>query len=776
MKLRWLVLAALTATMHGQAARYDNSVTQPAGNVPPGAAAPVYTVPNAIITVCGYPAVGEPCTNTVPIFQDQALTIPQDQPFSADAIGRFGFWITAGQYSYSIQTQSGKNVGTFALTLTAGPQGPGGPGCGAAQCIVTSPTDNQVITQPVVTGNQTSLNVNSLNGVLNAASYCTTPGTLDQTCIENAAAVGNGRTIYVPAGNYSGTISTINRSNFHLNLDPSANLNYALSMSGGGFSVSNTVVVAGSVSSGTTTIPGDFTGYSAGQLVVVEQVDNVGTVPVDFMTVVSGTAFQLTVSSPLRFSYSNPHVSKISNIAKITGTIANNAQTISGNYTAQFASGDIIRIENTAGTDSPNGGAFYFEYARVASINSSAITLETGVHSTFGNPWIAKVNVLSNVTFEGYGFIETLAVTNARDLRMSGLRTNVNINQYIYDGQFTNLKGVTSNPSAFYFTFIWNSSISNVVTYGAVGTTDNGNMKILGVQGVSVSNIATWQGTDPSEGEYPLMYDFNYTPYSLWNASDTLTSAAVGSSMGIGGASVFIGGMRNSSIAALTNTGNITLVASKNLTIDGLTSTGQILIQTGNAYHMNNFTADSMAIGQFTPVSDSDFSNFTIAGGASENGGSAVNVLGGSNDRFVHGEFTQSNLTFNTINATATSNNMYYEDIQDYAGTNLLFSVHTNGFGSHTFVGNRFASTVQGPFNAAKFVGISAPGTSTFGTLSATSLSLGGGAAITNSSNIPLVGTQVVGQVTCQLLVGPPPIQGHCSSAVSAGGACTCVP
>jgi hypothetical protein len=39
---------------------------------------------------------------------------------------------------------------------------------------------------------QTTLVVQSVNGALNAARYCTTPGTLDQTCIQNAAAAATG--------------------------------------------------------------------------------------------------------------------------------------------------------------------------------------------------------------------------------------------------------------------------------------------------------------------------------------------------------------------------------------------------------------------------------------------------------------------------------------------------------------------------------------------------------------------------------------------------------
>jgi hypothetical protein len=122
MKLRYLALALLSGTMFGQAVRFDSSVTQPATNVPAGSSAALYTVPNAIVTVCGYPAAGIPCSNTVPIYLDQLESTQLAQPIAADAMGRFGLWIPPGQYSYNVQTQSGRNVGSFPLSLTS-PQG-----------------------------------------------------------------------------------------------------------------------------------------------------------------------------------------------------------------------------------------------------------------------------------------------------------------------------------------------------------------------------------------------------------------------------------------------------------------------------------------------------------------------------------------------------------------------------------------------------------------------------------------------------------------------------
>jgi hypothetical protein len=126
MKRLLIVLLCLSGVCLGQGARLDSHVTTSSTDVPWGASAPLYTVPYSMITICAYPNNGEPCTNTVPIFQDPALTIPQANPIESDNQGRFGFWVTPGQYSYSIVSPTGKYMGTFITTIAGGGGGGGG--------------------------------------------------------------------------------------------------------------------------------------------------------------------------------------------------------------------------------------------------------------------------------------------------------------------------------------------------------------------------------------------------------------------------------------------------------------------------------------------------------------------------------------------------------------------------------------------------------------------------------------------------------------------------
>lgn len=128
------IMAALLffgASAFGQAYRYDSNITTPAKNTPPGAQAPIYTMPYANVYVCGYPATpsGSLCTNRVPVYSDQGLTTPIAQPVMADGLGAFGFWVAPGFYTYSVQSSAGAYVGTYTISLIGvGPAGPTGPG------------------------------------------------------------------------------------------------------------------------------------------------------------------------------------------------------------------------------------------------------------------------------------------------------------------------------------------------------------------------------------------------------------------------------------------------------------------------------------------------------------------------------------------------------------------------------------------------------------------------------------------------------------------------
>jgi hypothetical protein len=121
-RFSWLIpiLLLLALPASGQGVRYDGNVFTAASNVPYGAQAPMYTLPFAKISICAYPASGGPCTNYASVYADQGMTMLLTPPLVADAQGRYGFWTTAGTYSYSVVTAAGVYVGTYIANLGAG--------------------------------------------------------------------------------------------------------------------------------------------------------------------------------------------------------------------------------------------------------------------------------------------------------------------------------------------------------------------------------------------------------------------------------------------------------------------------------------------------------------------------------------------------------------------------------------------------------------------------------------------------------------------------------
>ncbi len=90
-----LLFLLLPLAAFGQGAHFDSNAFTTATNTPVGAQAPLYSVPNAKVTVCAYPVipVNAVCTNKVTIYSDQSLTDVMANPLIADGQGRFGFWV-----------------------------------------------------------------------------------------------------------------------------------------------------------------------------------------------------------------------------------------------------------------------------------------------------------------------------------------------------------------------------------------------------------------------------------------------------------------------------------------------------------------------------------------------------------------------------------------------------------------------------------------------------------------------------------------------------------
>jgi hypothetical protein len=543
---------------------------------------------------------------------------------------------------------------------------------------------------------------------INAAQYCSTSATLDQTCIENAvAADSSGVSIYVPAGSYSGTTSTLSYSNasvsgIHLILDPGTSLNYSLNISGPGYYRSNTINSTGTYSIGTSTFSGNFSAFSSCSKVMIEPVSPTSSnqIGVEFFTIQSANNSQLTINSSTRFEYSSPNISCIAGASQYSGNVASGSNSIPGDFTATLAKGDYVRFDNTSGTDSPGGtSTAYFEIARVADITTSALTLEANVHANYTNPWLVKMNLLSNVSVSGQeGFIQTFNEYFVAASSIENIHTTSYNGLYLYNFKHA---GVTadsesSKPVGYGITFAWHGTVANINVYGGESSTDNGTFKAAQVQDVSISNLNTWFDTATSEGAYGFMVDYNFTPYAIWNANDTIN----GVSVNIYG-QAYLAGLRNSTISGFTSINGIEFLRSANLLATAVNSGGLMTFRSGMGYQFSGFYANAMSFGDDDAVTNSAFTNFSI--------GNGVKALlpartvwirsGSSNLTFRDGVFAPEiyvGAASFFIN-DASNTGLFFDNIIDNASGGGT-SVYNPGGAPISLGVSRFVKPVQGPF------------------------------------------------------------------------------
>ena len=117
---------------------FGNFIWTGSKNAPVGASVPILVIPYSKVTVCANPPtpLTGVCTNTAAIFSDSGLTHAVSQPITTDALGQFGFYLSAGTYAYSVQNGNNQWLGNQVFTVGA----PGSP-------VITLPSVGDVQAQ-----------------------------------------------------------------------------------------------------------------------------------------------------------------------------------------------------------------------------------------------------------------------------------------------------------------------------------------------------------------------------------------------------------------------------------------------------------------------------------------------------------------------------------------------------------------------------------------------------------------------------------------------------
>ena len=92
----------------------------------------LYSVPNATINWCNFPANGVPCTNKATTYSGITLATPcststqvtltgsSNCVATTDPYGNWGVWVAAGTYTFTITIPNGNSIGPFTVTLSSG--------------------------------------------------------------------------------------------------------------------------------------------------------------------------------------------------------------------------------------------------------------------------------------------------------------------------------------------------------------------------------------------------------------------------------------------------------------------------------------------------------------------------------------------------------------------------------------------------------------------------------------------------------------------------------
>ena len=388
----------------------------------------------------------------------------------------------------------------------------------------------------------------------------------DTTAILDAAneAISKGWILHFPSGTYVGSTLTLTQS-IHINVASRASLQFSVVIKGEYFapldSVTSTAAWA-DIPAGTTSLAGDFSAFDTTKPVGIRLNDIDGgsasqgnETGCDFSLITSASSTELVLNSATRFPYQKPVIASLASAVQFIGQLTADAYTIAGDYTSYFSAGDIIRIENIAGTDGVEAKTAYMELVRIESISSTAITLAKQLEFTHVNPWLVKVGYLEDVKVTGLGYIQRLEIRQCANVQVGmGLTIGRSVNSYLYDFRFNNVvvEGAYE-PSSMNTTYAFgHSMIDNVTLSSSRSTTDNAVFKVMSSPGLIIGKVNSKNANATgSQGNYGFYVDAIFTPYYVPNRNMIIQGIHVEPSRSTVTRSIWVYGLRDATISDL---------------------------------------------------------------------------------------------------------------------------------------------------------------------------------------------------------------------------------
>lgn len=374
----------------------------------------------------------------------------------------------------------------------------------------------------------------------------------------------NNLTCKFEGGTYYGTTVSINYP-VSVEVAGGAFLNFNFVIQGTFVEAKNSVATTltwAQVPVGTTSIAGNFSAFTVGGIVAIKLNDITGgsaaqgnEAGFDFSSISAVSGTTLTLSTATRLAYQSPDIIEVNKGIAYTGTLAADTYSVAGNYTSLFAVGDVIRIENLGGTDSVEAKSFYFEYAKIASISTTAMTFKSRLQYAHVNPWFIKTGFIKSPKIIGKGRLKRLEIRQADTPIVDGLDIDRLIVGNTYDCTTMNInsRGV-GEPSSVNHSFCFGRGrIHGLRVGGSVSTTDNASCKLMSCPGMIVSDVLSDNTTSTgSQGDYGFYIDAYYTPYRCWNKNITVNNVIAELPRSSVTRGIWFYGMKNSTIKNLS--------------------------------------------------------------------------------------------------------------------------------------------------------------------------------------------------------------------------------
>ena len=413
---------------------------------------------------------------------------------------------------------------------------------------------------------------------------------------------------------------------------------------------------------GANLIPGDFRAFSAGDKVLI-RLDEDKTafkgdknqIGIHLTTVTDADIHALTIADALPWPFDVMIVGKVQ-YTKIEGEVTRGTYKFSGDF-SHLVAGNVVRFENTKGTDSVDGQVGYFEYARVKSCSSTELVLMEALKYNYNSPVVFAGRYIDSIQIHDAKF-DVLHLQCILNPQISGCFMHRSINGYFMNGTYSDVTAVGDTPTIVSFTYPRGVTISNVTASGAKGTTDNSAFKVMGPIGCTVSDITVddYGITSGNQSINGIYIDFLFTPYRGWCDTNTITNVVAGQQKG--GLGAWFDGMRFGSISNVVALGHIRLYELEDVVVDSVTTSDHLFVR--NCVRMDLLHPQACGIQQ-VGVEDYRCLHAKTTGKAISNANRCMSVAG-STQRVISKNV--SIIDYSNLSTTSTDITLHFQNVE----------------------------------------------------------------------------------------------------------------